>query len=84
MTLSEWGANEAKVAEMISWTKERSVTLVLRSVEKCTFVRKEEKQVESDSKHVTKSTVFGKSESYTVTKVRSTFSVILDADMSLC
>lgn len=67
--LSALGVTEKHLAQMKEWSKKRSVTIRLRAEENCKFVRKATREVESATKSVTKSTVFGKSESYSVTKV---------------
>lgn len=68
--LGELGADKSKLATLVGWAKDRSVTIALRGKETTTLVRSAEREQQSDTKSVTKSTVFGKSESYTVTKVR--------------
>ena len=69
--LTTLGVNEKHLAQLKEWSKKRSVSLRLRAEENCKFIRKATREVESDTKSVHKSTLFGKSESYTVTKVRS-------------
>ena len=49
------------------------MSLRLKSEETCKFLRKAVREQESDTKHVTNSTLFGKSESYTVTKITEWF-----------
>lgn len=69
--LKELGVSDSDLSKMKGWVKERTVTLAFKSTETCSFAKKTEEMKESDTKHVTKSTVFGTSESKTVTKVRA-------------
>lgn len=69
--LAELGADKAKLDTMTAWARDRTVTLVLNATETTTFIKEVEREEQSDTKSVTKSTVFGKSESYTVKKVRA-------------
>jgi len=71
--LSNLGCSTKTLDKLREWNKTRSVTLRLKAEEKCKFLRKVEREVESDTKHVSTSTVFGKSTSYTVTKVTEYF-----------
>ena len=73
--LKELGVSDSDLSKMKGWVKERTVTLAFKSTETCSFAKKTEEMKESDTKHVTKSTVFGTSESKTVTKVREVFLV---------
>jgi hypothetical protein len=69
------GFSDSEWKKVHSWNRTRSVTLRLKAEEKCKFSRKAEREVKSDTTHVTQSTLFGTSKSYTVTKVR-TFSLL--------
>ena len=80
--LGELGADKTKLATLVGWAKDRSVTIALRGKESTTLVRTAEREQQSDTKSVTKSTVFGKSESYTVTKVGP--DDLLSLSFSLC
>ena len=51
------------------WSEAQTVTLRLRSEEKCRFVREETRQVESKTSRVVESSLFGKTTSKVVTKV---------------
>jgi len=55
------------------WSKTQTVTLRLRSEEKCRFVREETRQVEAKTSHVVESSLFGKTKSVVVTKVTDYF-----------
>ena len=63
---------EKAFQQMKEWSAKRSVTLRLKAEETCKFLRKATREVESD-KFVANSTMFGKSESYTVTKITEWF-----------
>jgi hypothetical protein len=63
------GVTTSAFSKMKEWAEKRSVTLRLKAEEKCKFLRKVVREVRSDSTSVSKSTVFGTSEHYTVTKV---------------
>jgi len=71
--LENLGLNAKQLAQLKDWSKTRSVTLRLKAEEKCKFLRKVVREVQSDTKSVSNSTVFGKSEHYTVTKVTEYF-----------
>lgn len=71
--LDALGLTEKHYTQVKEWAKSRSVTIRLRAEENCKFLRKVDRDVESDTKHVTNSTLFGTSKSYTVTKVHEWF-----------
>jgi hypothetical protein len=68
-TLDAVGATAKHLEKMKEWAKSRSVTLRLKAEERCKFLRKVVREVRSDTTSVSKSTLFGTSEHYTVTKV---------------
>ena len=72
-SLMALGVNEKQLIQMKQWAKTKSVTLRLKAEENCVFIRKTEREVQSDTKSVSKSTLFGTSESYTITKVTEYF-----------
>jgi hypothetical protein len=57
--LSTIGLDEQKLATLCEWAKKKTVTIRFSSTETCVFVKKEVKDVESPSKHVTESSGFG-------------------------
>jgi hypothetical protein len=67
------GVNEKLLAEMKIWAKTRSVTLRLKVEETCKFLRKTVREVESETKHVTTTTLFGTKKDFTVTKITEWF-----------
>lgn len=73
VALDGLGLTEKHYTQVKEWAKNRSVTIRLRAEENCKFLRKTEREVESDTKHVTNSTLFGTSKSYTVTKITEWF-----------
>eukprot|EP00026_Physarum_polycephalum_P001947 Phypoly_transcript_01950.p1 GENE.Phypoly_transcript_01950~~Phypoly_transcript_01950.p1 ORF type:complete len:961 (+),score=229.34 Phypoly_transcript_01950:117-2999(+) len=68
-SLDSVGLNGKAWEQVKEWSKTRNVTLRLRAEEGCKFIKKQERNVESDTKHVTKAGILGKFESYTVTKI---------------
>lgn len=68
-TLDAVGVSAGSFAKMKDWSKSRSVTVRLKAEERCKFLRKVVRDVRSDTTSVSKSTLFGTRESYTVTKV---------------
>jgi hypothetical protein len=73
VVLDQLGLNDKHYTQVQEWAKNRSVTIRLKAEEHCKFIRKAEREVESDTKHVTNSTLFGTSKSYTVTKITEWF-----------
>lgn len=71
--LTHLGVSSKTFAKLKEWSKTRSVSLRFKAEEKCKFLRKVEREVESDTKHVSTNTIFGKSTSYTVTKIKEWF-----------
>jgi len=71
--LDTLGMNEKAYQQMKEWSTKRSVTLRLKAEETCKFTRKTVREVESDTRIVANSTLFGKSEAYTVTKITEWF-----------
>ena len=67
------GVTAGQFETLHGWNATRTVTLRFKAEERCKFLRKVEREVESDTKHVTQSTLFGTSKSYTVTKVTEWF-----------
>ena len=58
---------------LVEWSASETVTLRLAGRQRCTFLREEEREVESTSKVVKESTIFGKSEQKVVTRVNEWF-----------
>ncbi len=50
--LEAMGLTEKALAQMQDWSKKRSVNLRLKAEEKCKFLRKAVREVQSDTKHV--------------------------------
>jgi hypothetical protein len=71
--LSSLGVSDKQLAQLHEWSRTRSVTVRLKAQENCKFLRKVEREVKSDTKYVSTSTVFGKDEHYSVTTVREWF-----------
>lgn len=67
--LSKLGVSLDHFQTFKQWSKTQTVTLRLRSEEKCRFVRQETREVESKSSHVVESSLFGRTTSKVVTKV---------------
>lgn len=69
--LRAMGVTDEQLLEMRSWAlRRRTVTLRFGASQTCKFLRKEEREVKSDTTHVHTSTIWGTEKSYTVTKVR--------------
>jgi hypothetical protein len=73
------GLTSSHLKQCKEWAGNRSVSIGLKAEEYCKFLRKVVREVQSDTKSVSKSTVFGTSEHYTVTKVRPRHSRLADA-----
>lgn len=71
--LETLGLSEQLLRRSCEIAQRRSVTMRLLATEKCRFLRKAVREVQSDTKSVSKSTVFGTSESYPVTTITEFF-----------
>jgi len=80
--LEELGVNAAALKQMREWGKTRTVTLRFSAEQRCAFDREVKREVESATKHVTETTLFGNFKSGTVTTVIEYFWKF-DADWEL-
>mmetsp|Transcript_9281 Transcript_9281/g.29472 ORF Transcript_9281/g.29472 Transcript_9281/m.29472 type:complete len:1028 (+) Transcript_9281:35-3118(+) len=71
--LEALGVGTQQLATLVEWSASETVTLRLAGRQRCTFLREEEREVESKSKVVKESTIFGKSEQKVVTRVNEWF-----------
>jgi len=71
--LEALGVGTQQLATLVEWSASETVTLRLAGRQRCTFLREEEREVESTSKVVKESTIFGKSEQKVVTRVNEWF-----------
>jgi len=71
--LEALGLTSSRLATLKDWAGQRSVSLRFSAEEQCHYLRKEEREVESATKSVTTSTLFGTSKSFTVTKITEYF-----------
>lgn len=62
-TLEPLGLTPEMLAQLKAWSSTRSVTLRFRAAERCEFLRKETRDIKSDTKNVSVSTLFGLFES---------------------
>jgi hypothetical protein len=58
-TLSSIGLTLDQLNTMVAWSKSRTVSLRFRADEKCSFAREVKRDVESATKRVTETTMFG-------------------------
>jgi hypothetical protein len=67
--LSSLGVSLDQLTAMMDWAKSRSVSLRFRATERCSFVREVKREVDSDRKVVTETTVLGKFSTKVVTTI---------------
>jgi len=67
--LEELGVTAAALKQMREWAKTRTVSLRFSAEQRCAFDREVKREVESATKHVTETTMFGNFKSGTVTTV---------------
>ena len=67
--LSSLGLSLDQLVTMMAWSKSRSVSLRFRATERCTFVREVKREVDSNNKVVTETTMLGKFSTKLVTTI---------------
>lgn len=72
-TLEKLGLSKDHLIAIFRWQETRTVSLRFKAEETCEFLRKTEREVQSDVRQVTENTLIGTTTSYSVTKVTEYF-----------